>query len=51
MLNSGATTSVQARYPSTTTTDFDLNELTQYFGTPLRLQSSRQTTFGVRWSF
>ena len=51
MLNSGATTSVQARYPSTTTIDFDLNERTQYFGTPLRLQSSRQTTFGVRWSF
>ena len=51
MLNSGAVTSVQARYPSTTTTDFDLNELTQYFGTPLRLQSSRQITFGLRWSF
>ena len=51
MLNSGAVTSVQARYPYATTTDFDLNELTQYFGTPLRLQSSRQITFGLRWSF
>jgi hypothetical protein len=51
LLNRGAATSIQSRYPSSSTIDFYGEDLTQYFGTPTVLQSARQVTFGVRWSF
>lgn len=51
LFNWAAVESYQSRYPSQSTTDFNGNPVTLYFGAPLALQDAFQATIGVRWSF
>ena len=51
LLNWGGITGIQTRYPSASVTDAAGNNVPIYFGGPTALQSARQATFGLRWSF
>jgi hypothetical protein len=51
LLNSGSVTGYQSRYPYVSSTDFYGDSFRLYFGAPQSLQSARQVTFGLRWSF
>ena len=55
LFNQDITTSVVTRYPSTTVSYFDANNVQKskvvQMGYPTGIQGARQITFGGRWSF